>query len=159
MHRQRFGEILAGLVELTEHDVQEILGDQFGSHRRFGEIALAWGLCEPKDVWKAWWGQLGQEPERVDLASVGIDAQSLDHLPRWLAEALCVIPVRAMDDQIVVAASDESIEGARAELPGRIEKELRFVLANSGQIRQAIWSHYPRPCEERAQIRSFARAG
>src|SRR2546423_848682 len=54
----RFGEILGRLVNLSGHDVNEILEEQNATHQRFGEIALSWGLCAPEDVWQAWCDQL-----------------------------------------------------------------------------------------------------
>ncbi len=58
MSRPRFGELLSRFVNLSAHDVSEILEDQSSSRRRFGEIALAFGLCQPQHVWKAWWCRL-----------------------------------------------------------------------------------------------------
>src|SRR6187401_2835409 len=84
----RFGELLGRFVPLSGHDVYEILEEQSSSGRRFGQIALGWGLCRPPHVWEAWSLQLGGRTPRIDLAKFGIDAQSTDHLPGATAAAL-----------------------------------------------------------------------
>src|SRR5687768_5822111 len=64
IQRCRIGELLSGIVPLSNHDVEEILQEQSGTHRKFGEIALAWGLSQPEHVWNAWCRQLAQGFER-----------------------------------------------------------------------------------------------
>src|SRR5690348_7231398 len=89
----RFGEQLAKIVRLSRHDVEEILSEQAGNRKRFGQIALAWGLCEPTHVWQAWSSQIVGRTPRVDLAQFGIDAQATNELPAWLAAAVGAVPV------------------------------------------------------------------
>ena len=54
VRRARIGELLSRIVPLSGHDVEEILEEQSANRRKFGEIALAWGLCRPEHVWDAW---------------------------------------------------------------------------------------------------------
>ena len=143
MRRVLFGELLGRLVRISGHDVSEILEDQNASHRRFGEIALSWGLCQPQHVWQAWWSQLSHETPYVDLDAIGVDAQAVAHLPRGLAAAYGAIPVRTFKDQMVIAASDTTHERASAELPPLLHKKVKFVLADPEQIREAIRTYYP----------------
>jgi type IV pilus assembly protein PilB len=153
MSRQRFGEVLGRFVDLSPHDVSEILEDQSSSRRRFGEIALAFGLCQPQHVWRAWWSQLSGAPERVDLDAIGVDVQCLAHLPRALAVEYNVIPLRAAGDQVVIAAAEGSLMRATEELPRRVKMQLKFVLADNRQIQKAIRTYYPaRPVEQIAAI-------
>ena len=142
MARPRFGEVLGRFVPLSSHDVSEILEDQSSSRRRFGEIALAFGLCKPQHVWRAWWAQLSGAPERVDLNAIGVDAQSLTYLPRVLAIEYNVIPLRASGSQVVLAVAEGSLMRATEELPRRVKIQLKFVLADARQIREAIESYY-----------------
>ena len=67
-----FGQCLGRVVPLSAHDVSEILEHQAATRRRFGEIALAWGLCRPQHVWQAWWAQLAQRGSLV-FADIGYD--------------------------------------------------------------------------------------
>jgi hypothetical protein len=145
MTRPRFGELLARFVALSPHDVSEILDDQSSSRRRFGEIALAFGLCKPHHVWRAWWAQLSGAPERVDLDSIGVDVQALIHLPRTLAEQYQVIPIRASGSQVVMAAAEGSLMQAMEELPRRVKIQVKFVLADARQIQEAIRTSYSQP--------------
>src|SRR3712207_9173181 len=95
-----FGQCLSQVVQLSDHDVAEILEDQAASRRRFGEIALAWGLCQPQHVWQAWWAQLSAHTPQVDLRTLGVDAQATACLPRGLAVAFGVMPLRTFKDQL-----------------------------------------------------------
>ena len=72
----RIGELLRRLVPMTAHDVDEVLQEQRGTPRRFGEVAISLGLCRPEHVWKAWATQTSDTVEKVDLNVVGIDAQA-----------------------------------------------------------------------------------
>jgi type IV pilus assembly protein PilB len=148
MTRPRFGEALARFVSLTPHDVSEILEDQSSSRRRFGEIALAFGLCKPQHVWRAWWAQLSGAPERIELDTVGIDAQALAFLPRALAVEYSVIPIRASGSQVVMAAAEGSLMRAMEELPRRVKFQLKFVLADADQIHRAIEKYYSNAARE-----------
>src|SRR5438046_1826862 len=83
--RARIGELLSRMVPLSGHDVEEILQEQSATRRRFGEIALAWGLCRPEHVWDAWCQQSENGTETVDLDKIGIDSQAAAMLPAALA--------------------------------------------------------------------------
>ncbi len=137
-----FGECLGRLVRLSGHDVAEILEDQTNSRRRFGEIALAWDLCRPQHVWHAWCQQLSQNPQRVDLSSIGVDTQALAHVSRDLALRYHVLPLRTLGEQLVLATSEEHFTKAASDLPPRLKKKLRFVLADPQQLRTALSCYY-----------------
>ena len=145
MNAKRFGELLGEMVPLSGHDVAEILEDQPASGRRFGEVALAWGLCRPEHVWRAWCGQLGARTPEVDLPSVGVDAQALAHVPRHVATRFRVIPLRCVRGELVLAADPGGLAWAESELPALLRKKVRFVLADSADIGQAMRAYYPPP--------------
>ena len=145
MAPMRFGECLGKVVRLTAHDVSEIMEDQAATRRKFGEIALAWGLCRPQHVWQAWWNQLSREAKRVDLTKIGVDSQAVIHVPGDLAVQFRAIPLRSYREQLVIATCDQGIARARAELPGLLPaKQLQFVLAEPEQLDVAIAAYYPR---------------
>src|SRR3954468_15404046 len=110
--RARFGELLSRMVPLSGHDVEEILQEQTANRRRFGEIALAWGLCRPEHVWDAWCQQSADGIDIVDLEQIGIDAQAAAMLSSDVARQLGVIPVRVLNDAALLATADAPSEQA-----------------------------------------------
>jgi type IV pilus assembly protein PilB len=142
MSRPLFGECLSDVVGLSNHDVAEILEDQAGSRRRFGEIALSWGLCRPEDVWQAWCHQLNRLTPEVDLQKIGIDAQAAAHLPKAVAREFCVMPIRSFGNQLVVAAARENLGRVCSELPKVVQKDVKFVVASRAAIERAIEEYY-----------------
>jgi len=138
-----FGECLAKLVRLSAHDVSEIMEHQAATRRKFGEIALAWGLCRPQHIWQAWWAQLSTDTPRVDLTRIGVDAQAVAHLPADLAVQFRAVPLRCHEDQLVVATSEGGVGRASAELPQLLGKHVKFVVADPAQLDEAIAAYYP----------------
>ena len=120
IQRCRIGELLSGIVPLSNHDVEEILQEQSGTHRKFGEIALAWGLCQPEHVWNAWCRQLAQGFERVDLSQVGVDSQAAGMLTAEVARELIVLPVRIAGEVLIVATAVDDTAHLTAELAKRL---------------------------------------
>jgi hypothetical protein len=141
----RFGEMLSRFVPMTRHDVYDILEEQAGTRRKFGQIALGWGLCEPRHVWQAWNLQIVGRTPRVDLDRFGIDAQAVTDLPAWVAVTLGVVPVRSMEGKLVVAASEKSLPRAIELLTPHARKPVTFVLADAEQIERAIRRYYAEP--------------
>ena len=144
MDSMLFGKCLGKVVRLSEHDVQEILSDQAATRRKFGEIALSWGLCRPQHVWQAWWDQLSQgAAPHVDLTKIGVDAQAVGHLPAHLAVQFRAVPLRCFHGQLVVATCEQGLGRAAAELGGLLGKQIRFVTAEPAQVDAAIAAYYP----------------
>jgi hypothetical protein len=143
MQRSRIGELLSRIVPLSNHDVEEILQEQSGTHRRFGEIALAWGLCQPEHVWNAWCRQLAQGIETVDLDEIGIDAQAADILSADVARELEVLPIRIFGDVAIIATSDNETPAFEARLAHLVGRRVMFVRAEAEQLRRSIDMYYP----------------
>jgi hypothetical protein len=143
MRTAQFGELLGRLVGLTRLDIDEILVDQTVSHRRFGEIALSWGLCSPEHVWQVWCDQLLTQVQRVDLDALGVDAQAVSMIHQDVAVRLGAIPIRCLGKVLIVAVSDPNTDRVEAELELTTGKELRFVMADPHQIQRAIAVYFP----------------
>ncbi len=143
MSRKLIGAYLGRIVPLSNHDIAEIVEEQFTSGRRFGEAALALRHCRPQHVWKAWWEQLGESLQNVDLDVLGVDTQALAAVPASAARTFGVIPVRVVRDELVLAASSESITAAIEQLTAQLQKNIRFVQAPAEQIASAIERYYP----------------
>jgi hypothetical protein len=138
----RIGELLRRLVPMSAHDVDEVLQEQRGTPRRFGEVAISLGLCRPEHVWKAWATQTTDVVQRVDLSDVGIDAQAVVVIPLEMAKRFGVIAIRASKDQIIVATSDVCFDEAATALPTLVQTKLKFVLADAKQIQDAMEMYY-----------------
>ena len=142
--KPRIGELLSQLVELSGHDVEEILHEQQSTQRRFGEIALSWGLCQPEHVWSAWCRQVGDgsEIEHIDLDRDGIDAQAVALLHANVAKAFRVIPIRADGQEVVLASEAVLSERVKDELKELLKRNVKFVIAARKQIDAAIDAYY-----------------
>ena len=142
MSHRRIGQLLSSIVPITEQDVEEILEEQHITHRRFGEIALAWGLCTPAHVWEAWARQAHDTLLLVDLVVLGIDAQAVEHLSRETAERLGAIVIRSFETLVVVALKDASIATEVEHELQHVQRRVSFVLASCHQIDEAIVTYY-----------------
>lgn len=141
MH-QRIGEVLRRLVPLSSHDVDEVLQEQRGTAKRFGEVAMSLGLCRPEHIWKAWATQTTDTVQRVDLNEVGIDSQAVAMLPSDVAMKFGAIAIRSSHDQLVIATSDVCFEEAAIALPTIVRTKIKFVIADAQQIQAAIDHYY-----------------
>jgi general secretion pathway protein E/type IV pilus assembly protein PilB len=145
MDKQRIGEVLGKMGQLSPHDIDEILTEQRATRQRFGTVAVSLGFCQPEHIWAAWCDQLNGRVELVDLATVGIDAQAIDCLPREIALGLRALPIRVWEGQLVVAVSAESVAGAVAELGRRVGMVVKCVMTTEEQLGRALETYYPAP--------------
>jgi hypothetical protein len=145
MSRQLIGQVLSRMGKLSSIDVDEILFEQAMSQRRFGEIALSWGLCEPEHLAEAWCRQLAENSETLDLAQVGVDAHAARALPAEVARRLGVVPIRVLGDTVVVATGHllDSVEVT--ELSRTMGRDVRFVAVAAGQLDHAMKVYYSSP--------------
>lgn len=142
MKRARFGELLSRMVPLSGHDVEEILQEQSATRRKFGEIALAWGLCRPEHVWDAWCQQSADGTEIVDLEKIGVDAQAAAMLPAHIAREHHVIPLRVATDAMLLASANGAIKHAD-ELSALLQRRVTFVHADMTQLEAMLDRYYP----------------
>jgi hypothetical protein len=143
MDRERMGELLAKLGQLTPHDIDEILAEQRHTRQRFGAIAVSLGFCQPEHVWAAWCTQLNGHVEPVDLDALGIDAQALEFLPRELALSMRAMPVRVFESQLVIAVDDITRAACVSEVARRVGMDVKCVLAPEEQVETALAKYYP----------------
>ena len=143
MDRQRMGELLARLGQLSPHDIDEILAEQRHTRQRFGAIAVSLGFCQPEHVWAAWCSQLNGSVDPVDLDEIGIDAQASEFLSRDVAIRLRAMPVRVWEGQLIVAVSEPSRAVCVVELARRVGMDVKCVLASEAQVETALEKYYP----------------
>ena len=140
--RARFGELLSRMVPLSGHDVEEILQEQSATRRRFGEIALAWGLCKPEHVWNAWCQQSEGGTETVDLEKIGVDSQAATMLPAHVAREHHVIPLRVAEGAVLLATANGAMEHSD-ELAALLHRRVTFVHTDMKQLEKALDRYYP----------------
>jgi hypothetical protein len=143
MSRARIGELLSRIVPLSGHDVEEILEEQSSNRRRFGEIALSWGLCRPEHVWDAWCQQSSQEGETLDLERIGVDTRAASLLPAEVARRYEAIPVRVTGDMALVAMSHNPTDAESHALSVALHRKLKFARADHDQMLAMIERYYP----------------
>jgi hypothetical protein len=143
MSHARIGELLSRIVPLSGHDVEEILQEQSSNRRKFGEIALSWGLCRPEHVWDAWCQQSSQEGETLDLDRIGIDTHAASLLPAELARGLMVIPLRVTHDMALIATAHTPGEAETNLLSAALQLRIKFARADQHQLVAMIERYYP----------------
>lgn len=144
MSGKRIGERLSHLIPLSSHDIEEILAEQGATGRRFGDIALRMGLCRPEHIWAVWRDQLAECPQRVNLNEFGIDAQAVAHVSRELATRFHVVPVRVLNDEIVLAVDESAFPEVAGELASMLHDKVQFVFSSHQQIASALRTYYVR---------------
>ena len=146
MQADRIGEMLSRITHLSSHDIEEILHEQRATHRPFGDIALAMGLCQPEDIWQAWSGQLDSRdgaPGKIDLDFIGIDSQAIEFVSPEVARRWMVVPVRIFCDELVIAVEPANASQVRSAIQVRRGIRVKFVFAERAQIERAIEMYYP----------------
>jgi type IV pilus assembly protein PilB len=138
----RIGELLSQHTNLTSHDVQEILAEQGTNRRPFGQIALQWGLCQPEDLWRAWFDQLSEHSPRVDVSKIGIDARAVNLVPRAVAMRYQAMPMRVFGGQILFAVDHPPEPNLASELGSLVGRTVKFVVADRRQIDDALRTYY-----------------
>jgi type IV pilus assembly protein PilB len=144
MSGKRIGERLSNIIPLTGHDIEEILAEQSATGKRFGDIAIQLGLAAPEDVWRAWGTQLAEAPQRVDLHKFHIDSQAVMHIPSQIAIRYHIIPVRILDNELVIAVDESAYPDVVHELFGVINYKVKYILCSHRQIAESLRSYYPR---------------
>ena len=142
--RARIGELLSRLVPLSGHDVEEILHEQSNNPRRFGEIALAWGLCRPEHVWDAWCEQSADSDQLLDLEQVGVDARAAAMLPTEIARQHKLIPIRVGGSIALIASADAKVAcDVLAHLEMLLHRSVKIVHVEREQLSRIIDCYYP----------------
>lgn len=143
MKHQRIGEHLRHVVPLSAHDVEEVLNEQMVTHQRFGDAALALGLCVPEQLWKAWVDQLTQHTQVIDLEAVGVDVQAVTLVPAAVAHRNRALPVRASENELVVVTDGSTTENGRLEIEQAAGKRVILVTTTTAALDAALARYYP----------------
>ena len=144
MSCQLIGQILKDMGKLSSLDIDEILAEQAASKRKFGDIAMSWGLCEPEHILEAWCVQMADDKNLVDLLRTPVDIHALMCLPAQLARRLSVLPMRLIANELVVAAAHTLDPQDVREMTLRAGRDIRLIKADAAQVEMAMDRYYPR---------------
>jgi type IV pilus assembly protein PilB len=128
------GQILRDMGVLTDTDVKEVLEQQERTGRRFGQIALAWGLATPEQIWAAWSKQLALQHQHVDLDEVGVDTNAVSRVSGVLARFYHIVPLRLWGDNLVVAMPTNTDHGDLSDLPALLGCRIHRCFCEPRQI-------------------------
>ncbi len=128
------GQILREMNVLRDRDVIEILEQQKRTGRRFGQIALAWGLATPEQIWTAWSRQLAEQQQRVDIDELGVDTNAVELVSAVVARFYRVLPLRLWGDNLVVAVPEDGEHGSLDDLPVLLDCNVHACLCDPRQV-------------------------
>jgi hypothetical protein len=143
MGRPLIGQMLNRMGNLSAIDIDEILVEQAVTHRRFGEIALSWGLCDVEQLCQAWCDQWSWEDSGGNGGMLAPEEQALSSVPAELARRLLVLPLKLMGNQLIAAAARTLDSAEISELVRAVGHDVRLMRADVALVQQAIDAHYP----------------
>ena len=136
MAYKRLGEVLIAAGVITEADLEQGLALQKGSKERLGTVLIANGIITEEHLMEALQLQLGVD--FVDLTKVNIPVELAQLVPKNIARAYQVVPVKVMMDELYLAMSDPLNFYAMEEVQKAVRKKVVPVLATADAIEHAM---------------------
>ncbi|MBQ2837910.1 MAG: Flp pilus assembly complex ATPase component TadA [Peptococcaceae bacterium] len=136
MAYKRLGEVLIAAGVITEADLERGLALQKGSKERLGTVLIANGIITEEHLMEALQLQLGVD--FVDLTKVNIPVELAQLVPKNIARAYQVVPVKVMMDELYLAMSDPLNFYAMEEVQKAVRKKVVPVLATADAIEHAM---------------------
>ena len=136
MAYKRLGEVLIAAGVITEADLERGLALQKGSKERLGTVLIANGIITEEHLMEALQLQLGVD--FVDLTKVNIPVELAQLVPKNIARAHQVVPVKVMMDELYLAMSDPLNFYAMEEVQKAVRKKGVPVLATADAIEHAM---------------------
>jgi type IV pilus assembly protein PilB len=145
VHRKgpALGEILLERKTLTEEQLREAMGRQYGSRKRLGEILLEMGFATPEAVLEGLSSQLGVAPTRVN--SYTVTPEALKHLSEKIARKYTAVPLVKAGSTLVVATANPRDLEALDDLKFAAGCEVRTMIALESEILAALATLYGNP--------------
>ena len=136
MAYKRLGEVLIAAGVITEADLERGLALQKGSKECLGTVLIANGIITEEHLMEALQLQLGVD--FVDLTKVNIPVELAQLVPKNIARAHQVVPVKVMMDELYLAMSDPLNFYAMEEVQKAVRKKVVPVLATADAIEHAM---------------------
>jgi len=138
---QHLGSLLITRGLLTVDQVKQAFEEQQLTGKRLGEIVVGHEWVSPKDLAQALADQAGLE--YVDLAEAQIDADVAMLLQRELAFRYQAIPVRFLnEDLLLVAVADPSDVGRADDLRLALGHNVRLAVSEPADLERTIKKLY-----------------
>lgn len=139
----RIGDIMVRMGVLTAHQRDEVLEAQRLSPRPFGVLAEELFGVSPSAVERAWARQYAQMAPKVDPSAMSISDAVAGKVSRRQAWQFRVLPISFMDNELVVATTEECLPKAMRFMAWRTETPVSFVLADAPKLGEALCKVHP----------------
>lgn len=136
----KIGDLLTSVGLITQEQLQEALEEQKATHKRLGEVLLDSGVITEQQMIEALEMQLGIS--FIDLSRVQIPTELARLVPKSLAKKHSVVPVKVVQDELILAMADPlnfmAIEDVRSATRKRVTPRIATAVA----VDRAIASLY-----------------
>jgi type IV pilus assembly protein PilB len=151
--RSRLGDVLLSANLLQPDDLSAALNLQMESGRQLGAILVDQGLVDPRVLTEALAAQLGLPT--VDLRKERPTAEALAIISEERARQFNIVPIRLTDEALDVAVADGNSAAVREELAKLPVVAVNIHLAPTGDIVNALNSHYRVLSSADEQVQQF----
>jgi type IV pilus assembly protein PilB len=134
--RKKIGDIMLEKGELTQDQLQYVIGKRKTVTERFGEICVNDGLVTEEAVSRALAEQFGFE--YVDLQGFKIDEAILSAFPPEIVYRHNFVPLAQEDETLIIAISDPTDVINLDELEMLLNRPLEIRVATRSQILQIL---------------------
>ena len=135
MAYKRLGEVLIAAGAITEADLERGLQLQKDTKERLGTVLIANGIITEETLMEALQLQLGVD--FVDLTKATIPVELAQLVPKNIARAHQVVPVKVIMDELYLAMSDPLNFYAMEDVQKAVRKKVVPVLATASAIEHA----------------------
>jgi type IV pilus assembly protein PilB len=151
----RLGEILIEMGLATKEQVEEAMALQAETRKRVGQLLLEQGVISLLDLTKALATKFGVP--FVDLTAVSVDPSAAHLIEEKLARRYSAVPVRFVEDRLVVAMADPQNLFALDDLEILTGYPILAAIASEEDIFKAIGQAYrERDVGENAEERAIS---
>lgn len=139
-NRKTFGRLLVDAGMITEEQLNEAVEAQKQSGKKLGEVLKDKGYISQDDIIQVLEFQLGIP--HINLDRFDLEPEAIRKVPEHLAKRHELIPVKFMDNQLVVAMSDPLNIFAIDDIKIYSGYDVIPNIASSEDIRKAIAKYY-----------------
>lgn len=136
-NKERLGEILVRVTELTQEQLEEALDAQKASGQLIGEILVKKGLIQPHDILKAICHQM-RIPYLEDINVDDVDSNLINNISINYAKNHESLPILETEESVTVVMTDPFNFDTLNDLQSIFKKEIVPVVTAPTKIQNAI---------------------